>query len=54
MAARGALDRAAGMVLGLYVASRKGEFASVDPTLERLLGRRPIGMRDMIAEKVVR
>ncbi|MBC8122484.1 MAG: NAD(P)H-binding protein [Gemmatimonadaceae bacterium] len=51
MAARGP-DRAADMVLGLYVASREGEFAPVDPTLERLLGRRPISMRDLIAEKV--
>ena len=52
MAARGAADRAANMVLGLYVASRKGEFAPVDPTLERLLGRRPVNMRDLIAAKV--
>ena len=52
MAARGATDRAVSMALGLYLASRKGEFAPVDPTLERLLGRRPISMRDLIAEKV--
>lgn len=52
MAARGAPEHAADMVLGLYVASREGEFAPVDPTLERLLGRRPISMRDLIAEKV--
>lgn len=52
MAARGAPDRAADMLLGFYVASRKGEFAAVDPTLERLLGRRPTGMSDLIAEKI--
>lgn len=52
MAAGGAPDQAADMVLGLYVASRKGEFTAVDPTLERLLGRRPTGMRDLIAEKI--
>ena len=27
------------MLLGLFAASRKGEFATVDPTLEHLLGR---------------
>ncbi|MDZ4762001.1 MAG: NAD(P)H-binding protein, partial [Alphaproteobacteria bacterium] len=50
--ARGAPERAADMVLGLYVASRNGEFAAVDPTLERLLGRRLTGMRDLIAAKI--
>ena len=51
MAARGAPDRAASLVLGLYGASRAGEFALVNPMLERLLGRRPISMRELIAEK---
>ncbi len=50
--ARGAPDRAADIALGLYVASRAGEFAVVDPTLERLLGRPPIALRDLIAEKI--
>ncbi|MEO5580818.1 MAG: NAD(P)H-binding protein [Gemmatimonadaceae bacterium] len=52
MSVRGAPGRAADTVLGLYVASRAGEFANVDPTLEKLLGRRPISMRNMIAEKL--
>jgi len=52
MTTRGAPGRAADLVLGLYVASREGEFADVDPTLERLLGRRPMSMRDLIEEKV--
>lgn len=52
MAARGAPGRAADMALGLYVASRNGEFVAVDPTLERLLGRRPTLMRDLIAQTV--
>jgi methylthioribose-1-phosphate isomerase len=51
MAARGAPDRAATAALGLYVASRRGEFTTVDPTLERMLGRPPINMRDLIAQK---
>jgi NAD(P)H dehydrogenase (quinone) len=51
MAARGAPDRAANMALGLYIASRKGEFALVDPTLERLLGRPPVSMREVLAAR---
>jgi uncharacterized protein YbjT (DUF2867 family) len=51
MAARGA-ERAVDIVLGLYVASRHGEFAAVDPTLQELLGRRPIRMREVLAEKI--
>lgn len=54
MAARGAPAHAVDIVLGLYVASRKGEFAPVDPTLEGLLGRRPLGMRDLLAQKLGR
>lgn len=52
MAARGVPDRAVGIALGLYIASRSGEFSNVDSTLERLLGRRPLGMRDLIAVEV--
>jgi NAD(P)H dehydrogenase (quinone) len=52
MAARGAPERAADLVLGLYLASRAGEFSSIDPTLATLLGRAPITMRELISEKV--
>jgi NAD(P)H dehydrogenase (quinone) len=51
MVARGAPEAAAKMALGLYVASRNGEFATVDPTLESILGRRPTGMRELIAQR---
>jgi uncharacterized protein YbjT (DUF2867 family) len=44
----------AGMFLGLFLASRQGEFATVDPTLERLLGRPPMSMRDVLAASVPR
>ncbi len=53
MVARGVPMRGADIVLGLYLASRNGEFAFVDPTLEQLLGRQPIPMRDVIAETFV-
>lgn len=52
LAARGVPQPAAAIALGLYVASRNGEFAAVDPTLERLLGRPPIRLRDLIARKL--
>lgn len=42
------------MFLGLFLASRQGEFAAVDPTLERLLGRPPVSMRDVLAASLPR
>ena len=52
LAARGAPDSVATIALGLYTASRKGEFSAVDGTLGELLGRRPIDMRTLLAKKV--
>ncbi len=52
MVARGAPESAAKIALGLYLAARNGEFATVDPTLEQILGRSAITMRDLISEKV--
>lgn len=52
MAARGLPPRVADIALGLYVASRSGEFAAVDPTLARLLGRAPIPMKDVLASRL--
>jgi NAD(P)H dehydrogenase (quinone) len=52
VAARGAPPSAANLVLGLYIAARNGEFAAVDPTLERLLGRRPMSMRELLVQKI--
>ena len=49
LAARGLPPHAANIALGLYVASRNGEFSAIDPTLERLLKRRPMAMREIIA-----
>ncbi|URK89391.1 NAD(P)H-binding protein (plasmid) [Rhizobium sp. RCAM05350] len=39
--------------LGFYTAARNHEFAGVDPTLQQLIGRSPIRIRDLIAEKYV-
>lgn len=54
MSARGAPAGAVRLVLGLYRASRAGEFAAVDPTLARLLGRRPTSVREVLAQTVAR
>jgi len=48
LAARGTPAPVVKVVLGLYLAARNGEFSTVDPTLEQLLGRRPISMREMM------
>lgn len=48
MVSRGAPEAAATIALGLYRASRAGEFATVDSTLEQLLGRRPESIRVLI------
>jgi uncharacterized protein YbjT (DUF2867 family) len=45
----GVPESRADMLLGLFAASRDGEFAAVDPTLQRLLGRPPMSMRDVLA-----
>ena len=39
-----------GLLLSLYTAARAGEFAIVDPTLERLLNRKPTTMRQVLKE----
>ena len=38
------------MLLGLFAASRAGEFAAVDPTLGELRGRPPLTVRDVLAK----
>ncbi|AKJ03230.1 uncharacterized protein YbjT (DUF2867 family) [Archangium gephyra] len=42
------------MWLGLYRASRDGEFAAVAPTLQKLLGRAPASMREVITGQLGR
>ena len=50
LSARGVPDAAADMMVGLYLASRRGEFAATDPALARLLGRAPTSMRTVIGD----
>ena len=39
--------------MGLFAASRRGEFAAVDPTLARLIGRPPLTVRDVLEAQPV-
>ena len=39
----------AAMLLGMFVAARRGDFAATDATLQTLLGRPPQTMRDTLA-----
>ena len=52
MAERRVPAEGAAIALGLYVASRQGEFAAVDPTLQRLLNREPTTMRALLASHI--
>ena len=38
------------LLLGMFAASRVGEFAAVDPTLGELLGRPPLTVRDVLSK----
>jgi NAD(P)H dehydrogenase (quinone) len=50
--ARGAPAPMAELLLGMYRAARRGDFAVTDPTLGMLLGRRPQTMRDVLARSL--
>jgi uncharacterized protein YbjT (DUF2867 family) len=52
LSARGLPQSVASIFLGFYRASRRGEFQAVDPTLEQLLGRKPLDMREVLRKKL--
>lgn len=54
MVSHGVPEPRADMLLGMFAASREREFAAVDPTLERLLGRAPMSMRQYLATRLSR
>ena len=49
LAARGMPENYADLLLGMFVAARRGDFAAVDPTLEKMLGHPPTTFRDVLA-----
>jgi hypothetical protein len=52
LAARGVPPHVSEITLAIYRASRKGEFAAVNPTLENLIGRRPKRIKELLTEKI--
>ncbi len=40
-------------MLGLFRASRRGDFAPADPTLGELMGRRPRSIRDVLTQALI-
>ncbi|NUP06809.1 MAG: SDR family oxidoreductase [Polyangiaceae bacterium] len=54
LAARGLPPAVAEIAMGFFVASRRGEFVAVDPTLEKLIGRPPVRMKDFVAQEIDR
>jgi NAD(P)H dehydrogenase (quinone) len=50
--ARGLPDRAADLLLGMFAASRQGDFAPTDPALARLLGRPTATLADVLKATV--
>jgi uncharacterized protein YbjT (DUF2867 family) len=49
LVSRGVPEASATMLLGMFAASRQGEFAAVDPALAGLLGHQPTAFRDVLA-----
>ncbi|MDQ3786027.1 MAG: NAD(P)H-binding protein [Actinomycetota bacterium] len=49
LVAQGSPEARASMLLGMFQASRRGEFAVTDPALEELLGRPATPLRDVLA-----
>ncbi|HEX3715769.1 MAG TPA: hypothetical protein VHV09_23455 [Trebonia sp.] len=52
--ARGMPAAAVDFTLGIFAASRRGEFAAVDPALGQVLGRQPRTVRDVLAAALPR
>jgi NAD(P)H dehydrogenase (quinone) len=47
--AQGTPEQFASFALEIFTASRRGEFAAVDPALKQLLGREPTSFREVLA-----
>ena len=48
----GTPEPGADMLLGLFAASRQGDFSPADPTLARLIGREPTPLRDVLEASI--
>jgi len=52
--AAGTPELYADMLLGMFQAARRGDFAATDPALTTLLGREPVGMSEVLSEHLAR
>lgn len=52
LVSHGVPEAQANMLLGIFRASREGEFAGIDPTLGQLLGRSPLSVRDVLKASI--
>ncbi len=52
LVARGVPEARAGFMIGMFGAMRNGAFAALDPTLERMLGRAPLSVHDVLKAKM--
>ncbi|MCW2904911.1 MAG: hypothetical protein JWO67_7176, partial [Streptosporangiaceae bacterium] len=48
LVSHGVPEPQAGMLVGLFAASRQGDFSPVDPALAGLIGRPPTPLRDVL------
>lgn len=54
LGARGLPDDAITMSLGIFAAARDNQFATVDPTLTRLIGRQPTSIQTVLTDSLAR
>lgn len=52
MRSQGVPEASINMRLGMFVASRRGDFAQVDPALAHLIGRPPASIREVLKESI--
>lgn len=52
MLSQGVPEASANMRMGMFQASRQGDFAQVDPTLAHLIGRPPVSVREVLKESI--
>jgi len=54
MLSQGVPEASVNMRMGMFLASRQGDFAQVDPALAQLIGRPPVSMRDVLKQSIAR
>ncbi|UUZ97888.1 hypothetical protein LJK87_11975 [Paenibacillus sp. P25] len=52
MMSQGVPEASVNMRMGMFLASRKGDFAQVDPALADLIGRPPMSFREVLKESI--